>query len=639
MSANAPRMPRVPRSWRTEVLLFVGAYAAYSLARGATPASFETALDNARLVVDVQARLGIGIERVLQEHLIGLPLMWVLNRLYLIAQFAVLPAALVWVYRRRPDLYPRLRTTVIATWLIALPVYALFPTAPPRLAGIGILDTVSVQTSFALDSPLVTAFYNPVAAVPSLHAGFAFAIGIGVASATSRRWAKFAAVAWGPAIALVVIATGNHFVLDVVLGMVAVLLGYAVALLLHRSPPNRAAAEGPESRCEAPLARRDGGTLRLALVCPYDWEVPGGVRTHVAGLAGALRERGHSVDILTAGRTCSSRLGVTLLGATRPIRANGSVARVALGIGTVRRVGRALRKGGYDVVHLHEPLVPTLCLTALCSRRSALVGTFHMCNPRSIPYRLLRPVLRLSLRRLSVRIAVSESARACAAPVTSGEVVVIPNGVAPAEPRGARSRLGTPSAKEPRIVFIGRHEPRKGLDVLLRAFAELPRTTHLDLVGVDPDEIRGMDLTADTMTRVHPRGRVSDEERHQLLLGADVLGAPSLGGESFGLVLVEAMALGIPVVASAIPGYRDVLPTRCGRLVPPGDHEALAHALAEVLGDPGLRVRLAHGAASAVAPFAWPGVAARVEERYREAIASSRHPGAARTIRQIEARR
>ncbi len=155
----------------------MGAYILYSLARGVTTGSFETALENARLVMEMQARLGIGIESAVQEHLIGLPVMWVLNRLYLVAQFAVVPAVLIWVYRRHPASYPRLRTTVIATWMIALPVYTLFPTAPPRLAGIGILDTVSEQTSFTLDSPFVTAFYNPVAAVPSLHAGFAFALG------------------------------------------------------------------------------------------------------------------------------------------------------------------------------------------------------------------------------------------------------------------------------------------------------------------------------------------------------------------------------------------------------------------------------------------------------------------------------
>lgn len=642
MSVSAARTLRVSRSWRLEVLLFVGAYMAYSLTRGATPASFETALDNALLVVDLQARLGIGIERVLQEHLVGLPLMWVLNRLYLIAQFAVLPAALVWVYRRRPDAYPRLRTTILATWLIALPVYALFPTAPPRLAGIGILDTVSDQTSFALDSPLVTAFYNPVAAVPSLHAGFAFAIGISVASSTSRRWAKLAALSWGPMIALVVIATGNHFVLDVVLGIAAVLLGYAAALLLHRPPPIRPGSDGSPVQPEAPAGRpgeeRDDA-LRLALVCPYDWEVPGGVRTHVAGLARALRERGHFVEILAAGRTSSSRLGVILMGTTRPVRANGSVARIALGIGTARRVGRALRRGRYDVVHLHEPLVPSLCLAALCSRRSALVGTFHMCNARSLPYRLFGPLLRWPLRRLSARIAVSESARASASLVSSEEMVVIPNGIEPAHRPRARPRSGTRPSTGGRVVFIGRHEPRKGVDILLRAFADLPGDTHLDLVGVEPEEIEEADLPGDLADRVHPKGRVSDDERQRLLSRADVLCAPSLGGESFGLVLIEAMALGIPVVASAISGYRDVLPPRCGRLVPPGDHAALARALSEILGDPQLRARLAREAAWAVAPFAWPGVAAQIEDRYRHAITSSLARRATRAVHGIEMRR
>ncbi len=609
------------------MLLFVVAYAAYSLIRGATTASFEAALDNARLVVEAQARFGIGIERVLQEHLIGLPLMWVLNRLYLIAQFAVLPAALIWVYRRRPDIYPRLRTTILATWLIALPVYALFPTAPPRLAGIGIVDTVTDQTSFALDSPFVTAFYNPIAAVPSLHAGFAFAIGVGVASSTSRRWAKLAALAWGPAIALVVVATGNHFVLDVVLGIVAVLFGFSVALLLHRAPQDRRAPKVSTLVERAVVDRRDptpGGALRLALVCPYDWEVPGGVRTHVAGLATALRARGHSVDILAAGRTSSSRPGITLLGTTRRVRANGSVARIALGLGTARRVARAVRKGHYDVVHLHEPLVPSLCLTALLSRRSTLVGTFHMYNRRSLAYRILGPALRLPLRRLSGRIAVSESARECAARVTSGKMVVIPNGVETARP--AREHPGAALSHPPtgtRIVFVGRHEPRKGVDVLLRAFADLPPSTHLDLVGVDPGEISPGGLSAEAMSRVHPRGRVSDDERHRLLRRADVLCAPSLGGESFGLVLVEAMADGLPIVASSIPGYRDVLPPRCGRLVPPGDHEALARALGEILCDPELRGRLADGAASAVAPFAWPIVGASVEDHYHRAVALS----------------
>ncbi|MBI2683811.1 MAG: phosphatase PAP2 family protein [Actinobacteria bacterium] len=547
MSARTIRERLRARSWRAEVLLFVGAYVAYALTRGASSSSLERVRENASLIEDVQGRLGIGVERVVQEHLVGLPLMWLVNGLYLVAQFAVLPAILVWVYRRRPDVYPRLRTTVLAAWLIALPVYALFPTAPPWLADTGMLDTVRAEGSFALDSPFVAAFYNPAVAVPSLYAGSAFAIGIGVASSTSRWWVKLVALSWGPAISLVVVATGNQFVLDVVVGLVAVLLGYSAALFVHRASPGRGAPSASRWAAEEYALPCPGASLRLAIVCPYDWEVPGGVRTHVEGLGRALRARGHSVDILAAGRVGSSRPGVALMGAPRPLRINGSMARIALAIGSAGRVARELRRGGYD-----------------------------------------------------------------------------PNGIDPVRP--PRSAVTSVRRSEGgRIVFIGRHEPRKGLDVLLRAFSDLPVTTHLDLVGVRPEEIDGADLSAETRRRIHPRGRVSDEGRQRFLRRADVLCAPSIGGESFGLVLVEAMAHGVPVVASEIPGYRDVLPTGCGLLVPPGDHVALALALTSVLGDPALRTRIRDGAKSAVAPFEWPRVAALIEDRYFEAMALSGH--------------
>ncbi len=420
-------------------------------------------------------------------------------------------------------------------------------------------------------------------------------------------------------IALVIVATGNHFVLDVVVGVVAVLLGYAAALLFHRPPQDRLVPEASDR-----LGPGSDESLTVALVCPYDWEVPGGVRTHVAGLAEALRARGHRVDILAAGRRSSSCPGLTLVGTTTPVRANGSVARVALGPRAARRVARALGEGSYDVVHLHEPLVPSVCLSALLHRRSALVATFHMYSATAVPYRTLKPVLRMPLRRLSSRIAVSESARECAARLSPEEFIVIPNGIPPARrPNGRREENADPGACR-RILFVGRHEPRKGLAVLLRAFADLASNARLDLIGVTPDEIAAVDLDAWVRERVHPRGRVSDEERSRLLRRADVLCAPSLHGESFGLVLVEAMAEGVPVVASAIPGYRDVLPTRCGRLVPPGDQVALARALADVLGDSLLRRRLRSGAVSAVAAFEWPSVAARIEHEYRRAIVVSR---------------
>jgi phosphatidyl-myo-inositol alpha-mannosyltransferase len=613
-TAALPKRPPA-LSWRREILLFVAAYIAYSIARGATTGSLDTALENARLIIDLQAQLGIGVEHTVQNAMIDLPIMWTLNGLYIIAQFAVLPAALVWVYRRRRSLYPRLRTTVLATWAIALPVYTLFPTAPPRLAGIGILDTVSSQTSVALDSPMIMAFYNPVAAVPSLHAGFAFAVGMAIAASARPMWARIAALAWGPAVALVVIATGNHFVLDVVFGMVAVTLGYCVALLLHRAPagPRRIRAAAYPA-----LGLDEPETLRVALVCPYDWQTPGGVRTHVAGLAEALRWRGHHVDIVAAGSPSASEPGLTLIGPVHPIRANGSIARIALGPLSGRRVLRALAKGRYDVVHLHEPLVPMAGIVALRHRGSTLVGTFHMFSPTALTYRLLGPLLRRPLRSLSSRIAVSEPAAACASRVTRGDLLVIPNGISvrpPVQERPARAH-DAPG----RIVFIGRHEPRKGLAVLLRALREVPADVELHLIGVAPDELDDADLRDDERARIVAHGRVDDEERHRLLRGADALCAPSLGGESFGLVLAEAMAERVPVIATAIPGYREVLPEDCGRLVPPGDHEALASALAEVLTDPDLRRRMGAAGADSVASFDWSAVSARVDEEYRRAI-------------------
>jgi glycosyltransferase involved in cell wall biosynthesis len=604
MSATAVRAARSPLAWRREVLLFVGAYVAYSLARGAATGSLETAVANARLIVQLQAEIGIGIERTVQEHLIGQPVMWLFNRLYLIAQFAVLPAGLVWVYRRRPTLYPRLRTTVLATWLIALPVYVLFPTAPPRLANIGVLDTVSEQTSFALDSPLVMAFYNPVAAVPSLHAGFAFAIGLGIAAATTAPWLRLAGLAWGPVVAVVVIATGNHFVLDIAIGMVAVLLGYGVALLLHRSPEVAAVAPGTP---RPPLRE----SLRVALVCPYDWQRPGGVRTHVAGLAAELRSRGHHVDVIAAGHPSGSSAGLVLVGAPTPVRANGSVARVALGPAAWRRTRRAIAAGGYDVVHVHEPAVPLIARAAARWRSGPVVATFHMYDPRARAYRLLGPFVRRPLRALASGIAVSAAAGACASRVYPVDEV-IPNGVR--IPRDGRPHR--PATRS--ILFVGRHEPRKGLPVLLDALSHLPPDIRLDLVGVEAAEIAAA-ASPEQLGRITAHGRVDDARLRVLLRRTDVLCAPSLGGESFGLVLAEAMAEGIPVVASEIPGYRDVL-RACGRLVPPGDALALAEALEEMLSDATLRRRLGDDARRAVRPFEWAAVCDRIEGHYRRAI-------------------
>jgi membrane-associated phospholipid phosphatase len=243
--------------WRAQLLLYLSAYGAYSATRWIAAGDVPQATAHAHWIVHVERTLHVGIEASVQRALdTGAPI-WVLNHLYFVAQFAVVPGALIWLYARSPSVYRALRNTVLATWLIAVPIYALFPVAPPRLAGIGIIDTISDQSEASLNSHVATSFYNPFAAVPSLHAGFAFAVGTALAVAARRRWAKGLALLWGPAVTLAVVATGNHFVLDVVAGLLVTGLGFYAGqlgsrLLERRSPtphlptvvpPRRAAAD------------------------------------------------------------------------------------------------------------------------------------------------------------------------------------------------------------------------------------------------------------------------------------------------------------------------------------------------------------------------------------------------------------
>src|SRR5215218_2582501 len=200
------RLPRLSRGG-AQVALFFLAYLVYSGARYFTIGDLGDATANAH---------------------------WILNHVYLAAQLVVLPGALWFLHRTARPAYARLRNTILATWLLSIPIYGLFPVAPPRLADVGLVDTISSQTGFAMDSSLTTSFYNELAAVPSLHVGFAFAIGIVVASATSKRWLKVAGHLWGPTVALAVVATGNHYVFDIAAGMVAAAIGYGLGVLVAK---------------------------------------------------------------------------------------------------------------------------------------------------------------------------------------------------------------------------------------------------------------------------------------------------------------------------------------------------------------------------------------------------------------------
>jgi membrane-associated phospholipid phosphatase len=207
---------------RRELALFAGAYLLYNAGRGLTNGDMDLAITNAQWVIDFQG--GSGVERGVQDALGGIWL-FLLSHIYLAAQIVILPGVLIAMYRWAPRIYPRLRSTVIATWMLSLPVYALFPVAPPRLAGLGMTDAVSETSAVALAGHS-TWFYNPIAAVPSLHCGFAMAIGIAVAAAVKSRALQVAALAWGPLVALSTVATANHYVFDVAAGLAITIVGY-----------------------------------------------------------------------------------------------------------------------------------------------------------------------------------------------------------------------------------------------------------------------------------------------------------------------------------------------------------------------------------------------------------------------------
>ncbi len=227
---------------RTQIGLFLLAYLVYSAARWLMVGDLASAQDHAAWIVDLEQDLGVATEASVQEALTGTWILWLLNHAYIAAQLVVVPGALIFLYRRSRPVYHRLRNTILATWLISVPVYAAFPVAPPRLADMGLVDTISEQTGFAMDSNLTTAFYNELAAVPSLHVGFAVAVGIAIASAVRNPLVKTAALLWGPAIGLAVVATGNHFVFDIAAGLVASAVGYGVGTVAARATERRPAS-------------------------------------------------------------------------------------------------------------------------------------------------------------------------------------------------------------------------------------------------------------------------------------------------------------------------------------------------------------------------------------------------------------
>jgi hypothetical protein len=227
------RLPFSPRA-RAQIGLFLLAYLVYSAARFVTIGDLPSAKDNAAWIVGVEQTFHIGVEATFQQALDAGWAMWIFNHLYLIAQLGVIPAALIFLYFRSQSIYKTLRNTILATWLLSVPVYGLFPVAPPRLADMGIVDTITTQSGIDLQSSMTTSFYNELAAVPSLHVGFAMAVGVALFAAIRNPVVRWVALLWGPVIWLTVIVTGNHFVFDGVAGIVASVAGYGLGAAAGR---------------------------------------------------------------------------------------------------------------------------------------------------------------------------------------------------------------------------------------------------------------------------------------------------------------------------------------------------------------------------------------------------------------------
>jgi len=359
--------------------------------------------------------------------------------------------------------------------------------------------------------------------------------------------------------------------------------------------------------------------MRIGIVCPYSFDVPGGVQFHVRDLAEYLIALGHEVSVLApADEDTPLPWYVEGAGRAVPVKYNGSVARLAFGPVSRVRVRRWLAEGGFDVLHIHEPVSPSLSMLALWAGTGPIVATFHTANLRSRVMQAAYPILRASLEKITARIAVSEDARRTLVEHLGGDAVVIPNGVyvdrfAQAAPRPQWQ--GTPD--RPTVAFVGRiDEQRKGLPVLAAAvpavLARRPGTRFLVLGRGDGDEALA-GLAPRHRAAVDLLGPLGDAEKAALLRSVDVYVAPHTGGESFGIVLVEAMSAGAPVLASDLGAFRRVLDDGAlGVLFPPGDPAALAAGLLGLLEAPPERARLAAAAAHAVRRYDWSRVAGQL---------------------------
>ncbi len=367
--------------------------------------------------------------------------------------------------------------------------------------------------------------------------------------------------------------------------------------------------------------------MKIGMVCPYSFDVPGGVQAHVVELAEVFIERGHKVSVL-APASDGTELPEFVVSAGRAVAIpyNGSVARLTFGPVSYARTRRWIAENDFDVLHIHEPNAPSLSMLAMKIAEGPIVATFHTSTTKSLVLSTFQGVLQPYLEKISGRIAVSELARRWQVESLGSDAVEIPNGVdvpafATAEPLPGYPRAGKT------VLFLGRYdEPRKGMAVLLGALPALvEKYPDLEVLVVGRgDEDKLLKEAGRHARHLRLLGQVSDEEKASALRSVDVYCAPNLGGESFGIVLVEAMAAGAPVVASELDAFRRVLRDgTAGLLVPIGDSAALAEAIDTVLGDEDRRRALTDVASAVVAEYDWPVVAEQILRVYETVTVGS----------------
>ena len=354
--------------------------------------------------------------------------------------------------------------------------------------------------------------------------------------------------------------------------------------------------------------------LRIGMVSPYSLTIPGGVQQQVLGLARSLRALGHEVRVLGPCDGPPPDPFVTPLGNSLPTAVNGSVAPLAPDASAALRTIRALNDEAFDVLHVHEPLVPGPSLTSLLVKLAPVVATFHSAG-ESGAYKAFSRQLKWVASRIDIRVAVSKDAVELAHRYIGGDYEVLFNGI----------ELGMYNAVQPRqrenaIFFCGRHEPRKGLSVLLEAHSQLPADVRL-WIASDGPETEELKARYPSDSRIEWLGRIPDDEKVDRLARAAVFCAPSLRGESFGIVLLEAMAAGTPVVACDIDGYRNVATHgENALLVPPGDSAALATALARIIADSRLATSLTAAGQEHSQSFSMDSLAVKYVEMYYRAL-------------------